>query len=176
MSATAVPVWDPLVRVFHWSLAFAFLGTYFLTEGGDPWHEWVGYFAAAWLVVRFAWGFAGRGAARWADFWPTPSRVAAHVRALVRGEPHHRLGHSALGAVVMILMMLGVAALAITGYLMEEIDYFWGDERLHVLHDYLADGVLALAVVHVFAALFESVRLRENLPWSMVTGRRRPLR
>ncbi len=32
---------------------------------------------------------------------------------------------------------------------------------------WLADGVLELA------ALVESVRLRENLPWSMVTGRRR---
>jgi len=38
---------------------------------------------------------------------------------------------------------------------------------------WLADGVLELAYVHLLATLVESVRLRENLPWSMVTGRRR---
>jgi cytochrome b len=34
---------------------------------------------------------------------------------------------------------------------------------------------MALVVVHVSAALLESYRLKENLPLSMVTGKRRPL-
>jgi cytochrome b len=33
--------------------------------------------------------------------------------------------------------------------------------------------VLTVACVHVAAAVIESVRQRENLPWSMITGRRR---
>jgi len=61
----------------------------------------------------------------------------------------------------------------VTGFAMQEIDYFWGDERLNVLHAWLADAVLVLAAVHVMAAVVQSLWLGENLPLSMITGRRR---
>jgi cytochrome b len=164
-----------VVRLFHWSLAAAVLLNFFVTEEGEGWHEALGYYAAAWLAIRIVWGFVARGAARWSDFWPTPPRVGAHGRALVRGEPLHRLGHSPLGAVVMIAMMAGVAGLGLSGFLMQEVDAFWGDERLEDLHELVANAVIALASLHVLAAIVESVRLRDNLPLSMITGRRRPL-
>jgi cytochrome b len=73
----------------------------------------------------------------------------------------------------MVAMMLGIVALALTGYAMQEIDYFWGDERLHLLHVWLGDAVLVLAGIHVLAAVVQSLWIRENLPLSMITGRRR---
>jgi cytochrome b len=73
----------------------------------------------------------------------------------------------------MIAMLAGVVALGLTGYAMLEIDYFWGDERLEALHAWIAQAVTVLAVIHVAAAVIESIRLRENLPLSMITGRRR---
>ena len=73
----------------------------------------------------------------------------------------------------MIGMMAGLVGLAATGYAMEEIDYFWGDERMLAVHEWLSDAVLVLAVIHVCAALVQSIWLRENLPLSMITGRRR---
>lgn len=166
-------LWDPFVRVFHWSLASAFLLNHFVTESGGAIHEWLGYGAVGLVVARIAWGFRATGAARWSAFWPTPARLAAHVRELRTGRPHRELGHSAIGAVVMVAMMFGVLALGITGYAMEEIDYFWGDERLHDAHEWLSDVVVGLAVVHVLGALVQSLWLRENLPLSMITGRRR---
>ncbi len=174
MNATE-KLWDPLVRLFHWSLVFIFFANYFFNEEGDDWHQWLGYAAVAWLVIRFFWGFFGRGAARWADFFPTPARLAVHIRALVRGQPYHRMGHSPLGGLVMIIMMLCILGLGITGYMMQEIDYFWGEDWVENLHGWMADILLALVVVHVLASLFESYRLKENLPLSMVTGRRRKL-
>lgn len=72
----------------------------------------------------------------------------------------------------MIAMMLGIVALGVTGYAMEEIDYFWGDERLHRIHGWISDIVTALAALHVVAAIVQSLWLRENLPLSMITGRR----
>ena len=33
---SSVPVWDPFVRIFHWSVAVAFIACRFATEGGDP--------------------------------------------------------------------------------------------------------------------------------------------
>lgn len=175
MSTPANTLWDPLVRLFHWSIAFIFIANYFFNEAGDDWHQWLGYVAVGWLVVRFMWGFLGKGAARWADFFPTPARLAAHINVLRQGKPFHRMGHSPLGALVMILMMICMLLLGVTGYMMEEIDYFWGVDWVETLHGWIADGLLALVLLHVTAALVESYRLKENLPLSMVTGKRRPL-
>ncbi|ACE85367.1 cytochrome b/b6 domain-containing protein [Cellvibrio japonicus] len=175
MASPTVTLWDPLVRVFHWSLVIIFVSNMYLNEQGGDWHQWLGYAAVVLLLVRFLWGFIGKGAARWSDFFPTPARLKQHVRALVCGEPCHRLGHSPLGALVMILMMLAVLALGITGYMMEEIDYFWGEDWVENLHGIIANSLLGLVIVHILAAVVESVRLRENLPLSMVTGKRRNL-
>ena len=169
----SVQLWDPLVRLCHWSLAIAFFGNYFLTEEGEAWHRWLGYYAVAWLAIRFVWGFVARGAAAWSDFWPTRARLKAHVAALLRGGDIHRLGHSPLGALVMILMMLSMLLLGVTGFMLEEIDYFWGEEWLEEVHELIANGLAGLVGLHILAALVESLRLRENLPLSMITGRRR---
>lgn len=173
MGPATVRLWDPVVRLLHWVLAGAFLANYFLTEEGEDWHQWIGYCALAAVLVRFGWGWLDTGAARWPAFWPTPRRLAAHARALLAGEHYPELGHSPFGAVVMISMLGGIFALGVTGFMMEEIDYFWGEDWLEQLHGWIADVVLALACLHVAAAVVESVRQGENLPLSMITGRRR---
>ncbi|MBT8767974.1 cytochrome b/b6 domain-containing protein [Metapseudomonas boanensis] len=173
MSSETLRLWDPLVRICHWILVAAFIGDYFLNEAGDGWHRWLGYAALAAVLVRLVWGFVGPRSARWVDFWPTPTRLARHLRVLVRGGHMHHLGHSPLGGLVMILMLLLMTGLGISGFLMEEIDYFWGEDLPRDIHVFMADSVFALACLHVFAAIVESFRLRENLPWSMVTGQRR---
>lgn len=173
MSGDTLRLWDPLVRFCHWSLVVAFVGGYFLTEEGEGWHRWLGYYAVAIVLVRVLWGFVGTPAARWADFWPTPARLKQHVRALVKGESYHRLGHSPLGALVMVLMLLLMFGLGLTGFLLEEVDYFWGEDLPRDIHEYMANTLLALVGVHIGAAVIESLRLKENLPLSMITGRRR---
>lgn len=170
---TTVRLWDPLVRLFHISVAGVFFANYFFNEAGDDWHTWLGYYAAAWLTARTVWGFVGPRSARWSDFWPTPTRLRSHVTALLQGKDIHRLGHSPLGALVMVLMMTAIGSLALTGFLMEEVDAFWGAEWLENLHRWIANGLAGLVSLHILAALVESLRLRENLPLSMVTGRRR---
>ncbi|ACO77244.1 cytochrome b561 family protein [Azotobacter vinelandii CA] len=173
MGSETLRLWDPLVRLFHWSLAGVFVANYFFTEAGESWHVWLGYYALAWIPVRVLWGFVGTPAARWADFWPTRARLAEHLRALESGRPYHRLGHSPLGALVMILMMACMSGLGVSGFLMKEVDYFWGSDALEALHESLADVLLVLVCLHLAAASIESVRLRENLLLSMITGRRR---
>jgi len=175
MSTETLRLWDPLVRLFHWSLAGVFVANYFFTEAGESWHVWLGYYAMAWLAIRVGWGFVGSPAARWADFWPTRRRLTEHLQALIARRPYHRLGHSPLGALVMILMMACMAGLGLSGFLMEEVDYFWGSDVLEEIHELLANGLLLLVVLHLAAALLESVRLHENLPLSMITGKRRKL-
>lgn len=173
MPGATVRLWDPLLRVCHWSLAVVFFANYFFNEEGDDWHQWLGYYACACLAVRVAWGFVGPPSARWADFWPTPARLVVHARSVLRWQPFHRMGHTPLGALVMVLMMSCVAGLGLTGWLSQEVDALWGADWPLDIHGFLADALLALVCLHVLAAIFESVRLRENLPLSMLTGRRR---
>jgi cytochrome b len=75
---------------------------------------------------------------------------------------------------MMLALMALLAGLGITGWMMG-LNAFWGVEWVEDLHGLLANSVMALAVLHIAAAVIESVRHRENLPWAMVTGRKRDL-
>ena len=49
-----VPVWDPFVRIFHWSLVLCVVLNYFVLEEGETAHEWSGYIAAGLVCARVA--------------------------------------------------------------------------------------------------------------------------
>jgi cytochrome b len=167
-----VQVWDPLVRLCHWTLAAGFILT-FLTEEGDLAHQVAGYIAAGAVTLRLLWGLVGSEHARFTSFVPTPRRLVAHFGDLLRGRDRRYVGHNpAAGA--MALTLLGLTLfLGVTGWMMTT-DQYYGAEWLEVVHEGAAWLGLGLVCTHVVAALYESVRHRENLPWAMVTGRKRP--
>lgn len=165
-----VPVWDRVVRIFHWTVAVGCVLNLFVLE--DAAHQVVGYIVAAALVVRVIWGFVGTRYARFADFAPTPRRLGTYVAALLKGREPRMLGHNPAGAVMMLALMALLGAVSVSGWMMG-LDAFWGAEWLEELHETIANAILVLALVHAAAALFEGWRHRENLVWSMVTGRKR---
>ena len=69
-------VWDPFVRIFHWSLVACVVLNQFVLEDGKTAHEWVGYTASALVLARVLWGFVGTRHARFSDFFPTPTGCA----------------------------------------------------------------------------------------------------
>jgi len=167
-----VTVWDPVVRLFHWTVVTACILNLFVLEPGHALHRALGYAVAAALAIRLVWGFVGTRHARFADFFPTPRRLMPYLGALMqRREPRH-LGHNPAGAVMMILLMLLLAGVCSTGWMMG-LDAFWGEDWLQEVHGALANAILVLAFVHAAAAIFESLRHRENLVLAMVTGRKR---
>ena len=85
---SATKVWDPFVRIFHWSLVTCVVLNQFVLEDGKTAHEWVGYTASALVLARVVWGFVGSRHARFSDFFPTPGRLARHVQALRRTREH----------------------------------------------------------------------------------------
>jgi cytochrome b len=73
----------------------------------------------------------------------------------------------------MILALLGaLIGVSVTGWMMG-LDRFFGNETLEEIHEIFAMAILGLAGVHVAAAVFESLRHRENLIKAMFTGRKR---
>lgn len=166
---TAQRVWDPFVRVFHWSLVACVVLNQGLLEAGDPPHRWVGYLAAGLVSLRVLWGFVGTRHARFTDFWPTPTRVRAHLAGLRGAHRPASPGHNPLGAIAMLLLMALVLALALTGWL-QGTDRFWGDEALEELHEGLAAALLWLAGLHAAAALVMGRLERTRLIKAMFTG------
>ncbi len=172
MQAT-IKVWDPLVRVFHWSLAGLFLANFF-TEGGEFVHRWAGYTILGLIGVRFVWGWVGTPHARFSDWVPGPRRVRVYLRERLAGRSRRQLGHNPGAAVMILALPTGVTLVGITGWL-QTTDTFWGSGWLEDLHEVLAYGVLGLVGLHVLAAVGESVHYGENLIASMIHGRKRPL-
>ncbi|WP_310565554.1 cytochrome b/b6 domain-containing protein [Hydrogenophaga sp.] len=162
-------VWDPFVRVFHWSLVACVLLNSFVVDDGEDLHQWLGYLASALVVLRIVWGFVGTRHARFADFWPTPARVLQHLRALRAGRLDQHAGHNPLGALMMLALISLVLALGLTGWL-QTTDTFWGEEWLQDLHEAVGEGLLIAAGQHAAAALVMGRIERTRLVKAMVTG------
>ena len=105
-----VPVWDPLLRMFHWMLLFGF-STAYLSQGElfaglqerldgqllQLVHVWAGYGIAGLLLFRLLWGFVGPVHARFSDFVRRPGEVLAYLRGVLTLRARRHLGHNPAG-------------------------------------------------------------------------------
>ncbi|WP_269532296.1 cytochrome b/b6 domain-containing protein [Chitinimonas sp. BJYL2] len=171
VSPTArVAVWDPLVRLTHWTVALLVLGN-FLNEDGETWHRYAGYTVVALVLIRLVWGWVGPGHARlWTEL-PTPQRITAYVSALWQGKAPRYLGHNPLGMLMMLALWSVLLGLGLTGWLMGT-DMFWGEEWVEEIHEALANSLMVLVPLHVLAAIMASLHERDNLIAAMVHGKK----
>lgn len=165
----SIKVWDPFVRLFHWSLVACVLINYFIIDDGETVHQWLGYMASGLVAARIVWGFIGSRHARFSDFFPTRQRLRAHFQALLSGADDDHPGHNPFGAVMMLALIVLVLALGLSGYL-QTTDLFWGEEWLQEFHEMLASALIAMATLHALAAIVMSRLQRTNLIAAMVTG------
>ncbi|KIU53437.1 MULTISPECIES: cytochrome b/b6 domain-containing protein [Hyphomicrobiales] len=168
----AVCVWDPLVRIFHWTVVLGTALNYFVLASGKPPHRYVGYGIAAALAVRVVWGFVGSTHARFSDFVTSPRAVLLHLAAVKARRDRRYVGHNPAGGAMVLVLMTLIALTCLTGW-MQGLDAFWGVEWLQEVHALCANLIIAMAAIHVFAAIMESVLHRENLILAMITGRKR---
>lgn len=167
-----VRVWDPLVRIFHWSLVLAFFGAYLLGDDGGTLHQALGYVALGLVAFRMIWGVVGSHHARFSSFVPSFGRFWQYLKDIVAGREQRSVGHNPAGAVMIVALLAMVAATGITGW-MTTTDAFWGSDWVAEVHEAGANGILILVGLHVAGVLFSSLRHRENLIRSMLTGRKR---
>jgi cytochrome b len=167
-----VKVWDPFVRLFHWSLVGLFAVAYATGDEVEQVHIAAGYTIAVLLTLRVVWGFIGPRHARFADFVRPPAEVFAYLRNVVRNKPRRYLGHNPAGGAMIIAMLVLLTATSVTGYMMTT-DAYWGAEWVEELHEALANLTVVLVLLHVLGVLAASFQHRENLVKAMITGRKR---
>lgn len=167
-----VKVWDPAVRIFHWSLVTAFAVAYFIVDSNRTIHEWAGYIALGLVAFRLIWGVIGSRHARFSDFVPGPKRLIDYLRrALKRQEPRY-LGHNPAAAIMILFLLVAVGVIGVSGWLLTT-DWGWGSETIEEVHEISVNFTLVAIALHVAGAIYESVRHRENLIRAMVTGYKR---
>lgn len=166
---TKILVWDAPVRVFHWLLVLSFAGAY-LTAESERWrlvHVSLGYTMGGLVAFRILWGLMGTRYARFSSFVRGPAAVVRYVRALLRGQPEHHVGHNPAGAVAIVLLLLSSIAIVATGW---AIYNDVGGNILEELHEGAGNFMLAVVAVHVAGVVVASRMHKENLVRSMLTG------
>ncbi len=171
-SPATIRVWDPLVRLFHWSLVGLF---FFAFVTGDEWksaHETAGYIVAGLIGFRILWGLVGPRHARFASFVRGPSAVAGYLGDAVKMKARRHVGHNPAGGAMVLALIAAIAVIATTGYMMET-DAYWGVAWVEDVHKTVVYATLGLIALHVAGVVLASFEHRENLVRAMITGRKR---
>jgi cytochrome b len=201
-SVTPVTLWDPVVRLTHWSVAIVVLINAVLTEGGSSLHIWAGWIGLGLLALRFLWGFLAPGEARFVAFPPAPRAAFAHLANLLAGQAREHPSHNPAGALMAYALWATLIVLSVTGLLMTggktpmQMDAVratvaTGDWSVLVkedgaspenggpgkvaeeMHEIAGNLILILVLLHVGGVVVESRALRRNLVHPMIFGDRK---
>lgn len=167
-----VRVWDPAVRIFHWSLVTCFLGAYVLGDEGGALHQNLGYAVLGLVGFRLVWGIIGGRYARFSNFVPSIRHLGSYMKSVAVHKDQRFVGHNPAGAAMIVALLLALIGTGTTGWMMTTAT-FWGMEWVEEVHEVLANGTLALVGLHVAGVILTSIRHRENLVAAMFTGRKR---
>jgi cytochrome b len=192
-SDNEIKVWDPLVRIFHWSL----VATFFIAWlSGDEWervHVAAGYTVAGLVAFRLVWGLIGTQHARFSDFVYSPATVITYLKDLAAHRARRYLGHNPAGGWMVVALLVSLALTTLTGMMAHgtftvtfslispamahgrkghDEDEDEGEELFEETHEFFAHLTLLLVAVHVAGVFVSSLLHRENLVRAMVTGRK----
>lgn len=165
----AKKVWDPFVRVFHWSLVVLFTANAVVLDDDTKMHQWVGYAILGLVVARIVWGFIGTKYARFSSFPPSIRASVDQLTDIVTGRRQAHIGHTPLGGLMIFNLLATLLVIGLSGYLMTT-DMFWGVEWPEELHEAAVTWAEVSILLHIGAVIFESFRTRVNLPRAMITG------
>ena len=181
-----VKLWDPLLRGFHWLLAFFVIAAWLLGNYGPTrmtLHFWCGYAVTFLLAFRLIWGFVGPPPARFSHFLRGPGAVRGYMNHMFLREPSYWPGHNPLGALSVIAMLAALVAQVLSGMMTESENFIDAGPLVGYVssatakaaknyHDLGANLLLLLVLMHIGVILFYRFWKRENLVGPMVHGRK----
>lgn len=162
-------IWDPFVRLFHWSVVTGFAANALFIDENSKSHEWIGYAVVVLVGLRILWGFIGPQHARFCAFLPRRGDVIQQVTDIATRRRRTHLGHSPLGALMILNLLGAMLAIGLTGWMMTT-STFWGIDWVEEMHEALVFWAELSIVAHIAAVVFESLRTGINLPRAMFTG------
>ena len=118
-----VKVWDPLVRIFHWSLVLFFAISYLTGDEESSIHIYSGYIILGLITFRVIWGLIGPKYARFKQFVCTPKELMSYTKGFLLFSPKHYLGHNPLGGWMVVMLLVSLFAVTLSGlklYAVEE--------------------------------------------------------
>ena len=173
-----IRIWDLPLRLFHWLLVMAVIGSFVSVKlGGNAmiWHGRFGYIVLALIFFRLVWGFVGTHHARFVNFIRFPKAILTYLK-----NPAETPGHSPMGAVSVLVLLALFLAQALAGLFATDDIAFDGPfakyvasawvELLTSFHRWNEWVLLALVAVHVGAILYYKYAKRINLTSAMITG------
>jgi len=176
-------VWDLPTRLFHWLLVASLVAQYATVEwleNAVQWHFYIGYFTLFLLIFRVIWGIVGTQHAKFSSFIVGPSRVLNYIKTIFRKDSIPAVGHNPLGGWFVVIMLLLLAAQAISGLFMTDDIFLDGpyrqlasDELLGVMssvHHLAFDILLYVIALHIGAIIFYGVYKKQKLVPAMVHG------
>lgn len=176
-------IWDPLVRLAHWSLALATAVAWWTREHNYALHIDTGYAVLAIVVVRILWGFAGPRHARFRSFAVGPVTASRYLADLLRGRAARFVGHSPAGAWMIFMLLATLLACCLSGIALDAAEnragplaatrLFYYTEQIVAIHIWCTHALEVLVPLHLAGVLAASLAHRENLVTAMVTGRKR---
>lgn len=175
-----IKVWDPVVRIFHWTLVFFFFIAYLTDDDWMTVHSYAGYIVGVIVSLRLIWGIIGTRHARFSDFVTTPGKTMDYIKQLLRGNAKRYIGHNPAGAAMIVLLLISISLTVISGMalfateglgpLAETFFAGWSKDLLEEVHELISNFTLFLVFAHVAGVLLSSLLHRENLVKSMITG------
>ena len=178
--ASAQPVWDLPIRLFHWLLAALIGFSWWSAKNHQTdWHIWSGIAILTLLIFRLLWGLFGSSTARFANFVRGPSVVRDYLRD---NSSWRFAGHNPLGALSVIAMLAATAVQVGLGLISVDEDglnegplaqlvSLEVSEAARDLHKDFFNVLLALIVLHIAAVLFYRLVLRRKRIEAMFSGR-----
>ena len=177
-------IWDFPTRIFHWVLVIAFTAAW-VTSENDRFlfhHVFAGYLLIGLLIFRLIWGMFGSRYARFRSFaydWPSST---AYIKALITGNAARYIGHNPAGSYAIFAILVMILFVTVTGILVlggEEghgplkgfVSYELGIQAKE-FHEISVNLMLVLIFIHVCGVVLESLYHKENLIWSMISGRK----
>lgn len=180
-----IKVWDPLIRLFHWTLVAAFAVAFVTEDEFLDLHVYAGYIILALLAIRLLWGFIGTRHARFADFVRSPATALTYLKDMFSLRARRYLGHNPAGGLMILALLLSLLITAISGLATYGVEGFgplaewfhrygiWNDEWMEEIHEFFANFTLVLVAGHLLGVLLGSLIHSENLVLAMFNGRKR---
>lgn len=166
-------VYDLPMRLFHWLFASLFIAAFWIAKTVDDesatfaYHMLAGLLLGFTVLLRILWGVIGTKHSRFSSFALHPRDLISYFTTMLSsGEKRKWAGHNPASSWATLAMFGFALALGVTGYLMSSGQ----KETFEDVHELLANGFLIVTLMHVAGVILHSIRHRDRIAVSMISG------